>query len=191
MRTFWVIGVLVFVVLISSAVSFASAKAVRNPRAPASVVKQLNQFISDQIDADEAEHCTWETEDEMKCRESEYRQARQFRYGDLNADGRKDIVVRYVLQGRCCGNNSRSYLAVFLNTVSGYKLVISREIGRRGVRSTSLLNINKAIIRLTTNEYSAKDPMCCPSIKGTTSYIFKDDELVEQSPTGGQYDECE
>lgn len=167
--------------------SLAFSKDAANPKVPTSIFKQLGQYIDEQIDSDEADNCVWESEEEMKCRESEYKKARQFRYGDINGDGRMDLAVLYVLEGRCCGNNSRSYLAVFLNTISGYKLAISREIGRRGVRTLSLSNIKKQVINLTTHEYSSHDPMCCPSIKAKTFYIFSENELIEQNPTGEKY----
>ena len=81
---------------------------------------------------------------------SEYKEARQIVYGDVDGDGVKDAVVKYTLEGAAGGNSWGQNLAVFLNKKGAYKISAEETVGGKFFRSFDLLKIlNREIIAAT------------------------------------------
>ena len=114
----------------------------------------------------------------------EYRDARKILRGDVNRDGKEDIVVLYSLEGFFGGTNLWiQYLAVFTNR--GNKLVYAthQSIGGKNQRGLLLKSIAKNRIYLDTKEYLRQDASCCPSGKGHASFTFSNGRLKENGKT--------
>lgn len=149
---------------------------------PSSVQKQLDTYVKRYIDWYEAKYC--KREPGNTCRGTEYREARRFSSGDIDGDGKEDIAVLYTLESFCCGNNYQFYLAVFLKRGEEFKLAASEKVGGKGEREVEFNNIKGGKILLNTKDYHPDDAMCCPSIKGRTTYSFKNGKLIENDRIG-------
>ena len=152
---------------------------------PKSVTEQLDAYIERYIAQREAEDCEPpEPGEDRTCKGSEYRAARRFCFGDIGGHGKKDIAVPYTLESFCCGNNYEFHLAVFLNRNSKYELAATTKVGGGGERFVSFKNIRDGKIFLNTDLYLLDDPNCCPSGKGSTTYVLEEGKLVERDRVG-------
>jgi hypothetical protein len=152
---------------------------------PKSVTEQLDAYIERYVAQREAEDCEPpEPGEDTTCKGSEYRAARRFCFGDIGGHGKKDIAVLYTLESFCCGNNYEFHLAVFLNRNSKYELVATAKVGGGGERFVSFNTIRDGKIFLNTDLYLPDDPNCCPSGKGSTTYVLEGGKLVERDRVG-------
>lgn len=94
--------------------------------------------------------------------------------GDLNGDGRGDIVTPYVGYLKTGGNMTAQGLAVLLGKEPGYAT-----IAPLSTAALSDLELQDGIIKATTLTYAEDDPSCCPSVKGSARFALKDGHLVE------------
>lgn len=111
---------------------------------------------------------------------SEYREARKILYGDIDGDGDADAAVQFTIEGMGGGNNYAFYLAVFRNENGKLKPLTDEVVGGKLNRNVTLQRIGDRKIYLVTEEYAENDGACCPSIKGKTVYILKNNKLTEQ-----------
>jgi hypothetical protein len=112
-------------------------------------------------------------------RGEEYKEARRIATGDLNHDGIPDVAVLYTIEGQRGTNHSVQYLAVFVRS-NGKLVVLARaEVGGKGGRSVELKSIDDNTLHFETLDYAPKDPACCPSEKGETSYVLAGTVLKE------------
>lgn len=101
-------------------------------------------------------------------RMNEYCQFRRYdALDDVDGDGRPDFLVLFTLEGPDGGNDHVTYLAAFLSSAAAPLVV---EAGRRGERDPVAIGAGRGEIRLETLEYLPRDPMCCPSGRGTRVY---------------------
>jgi len=109
----------------------------------------------------------------------EYQEARKILRGDINGDGKADVVVIYTLEGCGGGINWARILAVFLRKGQNVQFGAETAAGAKGVRAVDLESISGGKINLETMGYRANDPACCPSRKGKTKYAFSKGKLRE------------
>ncbi|HET7453351.1 MAG TPA: hypothetical protein VFL12_11450 [Thermoanaerobaculia bacterium] len=95
---------------------------------------------------------------------------------DVDGDGQDDLVLIFTLEGPDGANDHVSFLAAFLSGAPDRPLVV--EAGRRGRRDPVAIDARRGEIRLETLEYLPKDPMCCPSGKGTRTWRLEKGRLV-------------
>jgi hypothetical protein len=110
----------------------------------------------------------------------EYATARTTKLGDLDGDGTPETVVLYTIEGQRRSNDYVQYMAVF--AVNGDRLVpVARtEVGGKSRRGMDLRSIEHKVITFDMVSYAPEDPACCPSIRGTTSYVLHGSVLREQ-----------
>jgi len=100
--------------------------------------------------------------------------------GDLNHDGVADTAVVYTIEGQGGSNNYVQYLAVFLRK-SGQLVYAARQpVGGKNRREIDLTGIKDNAVLLDTTAYGPKDPSCCPTIKGKTSFVLTGGRLIEK-----------
>jgi hypothetical protein len=99
------------------------------------------------------------------------------RTGDLNHDGTPDVAVLFTIEAP--GNGYAQYLAVFLRTDGKLTPLDHATVGGKLYRAAKLIAIQDGVINLATTNYAAKDPTCCPTIKGTTQYQLINNKLKE------------
>jgi hypothetical protein len=96
--------------------------------------------------------------------------------GDVNGDGRDDLVVLFTLQR---GDLWVQFLTVLSS--AGTPLATT-EVSRKGVRAADLDRANGPVIQLATKTYRTEDSMCCPSVPGRASYLLRGRRLSEIKP---------
>ena len=109
----------------------------------------------------------------------EYGEARKIVKGDVNGDGKTDLVVLYSLEGFGGGNSYAQYLAVFLSKGKTYLYTANSVVGGKLSRDVTLVSISGGKINLETMAYAKNDAACCPSKKGKTRYTFVNGRLKE------------
>lgn len=109
----------------------------------------------------------------------EYADARVILRGDVNGDGKSDLVAQYTLEGFDGSNNFSQYLAVFLNNGKGFRYAAQTVVGGKNKRSMTLNSIKAGKINFEALEYLPKDPSCCPSKKKRVQFVFKGGKLTE------------
>ena len=110
----------------------------------------------------------------------EYGNARQIKLGDLDGDGTPETVVLYTIEGQSGSNTHVQYLAVFAMNGNRLVPVTWTEVGGKSRRSMDLRSVDRKVITFDTISYAPEDPSCCPSIRGTTSYVLNGKALLEQ-----------
>ncbi|HZE71992.1 MAG TPA: hypothetical protein VE135_20975 [Pyrinomonadaceae bacterium] len=116
-------------------------------------------------------------------RGEEYEDARKVVAGDLNGDGIPETVVLYTIESQGGSNNYIQYLAVFARRGGHLVAVAHTPVGGKSRRSVELGPVDNQRVNLETLSYAPKDASCCPSIKGTTSYVLLGQRLREYKPT--------
>ena len=100
--------------------------------------------------------------------------------GDLNHDGTADVAVLYTIEGQGGSNNYIQYLAVFVRKKTGLVFAARTAAGGKNRRSIDLTSIKDNVMYFDTTGYTDRDPSCCPSIKGKTSFTLTGRKLVEK-----------
>jgi hypothetical protein len=100
--------------------------------------------------------------------------------GDLNHDGAADVAVLYTIEGQGGSNNYIQYLAVFVRKKTGLVFAARTPVGGKNRRSVGLTSIKDNVMYFDTTGYTDRDPSCCPSIKGTTTFTLVRNKLVEK-----------
>ena len=100
--------------------------------------------------------------------------------GDVNHDGVADVAVLYTIEGQGGSNNYIQYLAVFVRKKTGLVFAARAPVGGKNRRGMELTSIKDNVIYFDTTGYADRDPSCCPSIKGTTSFTLVGNKLVEK-----------
>jgi hypothetical protein len=100
--------------------------------------------------------------------------------GDVNHDGVADVAVLYTIEGQDGSNNYIQYLAVFVRKNTGLVFAARTPVGGKNRRGMELTSIKNNVIYFDTTGYADRDPSCCPSIKGTTSFTLVRNKLVEK-----------
>jgi hypothetical protein len=115
-------------------------------------------------------------------RGEEYRGARKVISGDLNHDGTPDVTVLYTLEGFGGGNNYTQYLAIFVRDPATHGLtpVAHKTVGGKLYREIALESIANNVVLCKTKDYAKQDASCCPSKKGTASFVLEGNTIKEQ-----------
>lgn len=100
--------------------------------------------------------------------------------GDLNHDGAADVAVLYTIEGQGGSNNYIQYLAVFVRKKTGLVFAARTSVGGKNRRGIELTSIKGNAMYFDTTGYADRDPSCCPSIKGTTTFTLLGNKLVEK-----------
>src|SRR5437868_9885528 len=93
----------------------------------------------------------------------EYCQFRRFsRLGDLDGDGRDDLVMTFNVEGVEGSNNgTEAYLVVFLSSAKSIDAAPRVLFGERGGRMPDAISAQQREIVVDTLESADGDPMCC------------------------------
>ena len=113
-------------------------------------------------------------------RGEEYREARKVVTGDMTRDGQPETVVLYTIEGQGGSNLYIQHLAVFVRRNGKLTPLTHIDVGGKSTRSVELTSVENNSILLDTLNYGPKDASCCPSVKGTTSYVLLGGRLREQ-----------
>lgn len=100
--------------------------------------------------------------------------------GDLNHDGSADVAVLYTIEGQGGSNNYIQYLAVFVRKKAGLVFAARTPVGGKNRRSMELTSIKDNVLNFDTTGYTDRDPSCCPSLKGTTTFTLSGNKLIEK-----------
>jgi len=100
--------------------------------------------------------------------------------GDLNHDGVSDVAVLYTIEGQGGSNNYIQYLAVFIRKKTGLVFAARASVGGKNHRGMDFTSIKDNVMHFETTGYADRDPSCCPSIKGTTTFALVGAKLVEK-----------
>ncbi|MBC7929139.1 MAG: hypothetical protein H7Z38_01065 [Rubrivivax sp.] len=109
----------------------------------------------------------------------EYKEARKTLRGDVNGDGKADVVVLYTIEGCGGGLNWARVLAVFVRKGKSIQFAGRVVAGAKGIRAVEMKSISGGRITLDTMSYRRNDGACCPSRKGETKYVFSNGKLRE------------
>jgi len=113
-------------------------------------------------------------------RGEEYQDARKVVIGDLTHDAQAETVVLYTIEGQGGSNLHIQYLAVFVRRKGKLSPLTHMDVGGKSTRGVELISVENNSILLDTLNYGPKDASCCPSVKGTTSYVLSGGRLREQ-----------
>jgi len=113
-------------------------------------------------------------------RGEEYPEARKVVSGDLTRDGQPETVVLYTIEGQGGSNLYIQHLAVFVRRNGKLTPLTHIDVGGKSTRGVELTSVENNSILLDTLNYGPKDASCCPSVKGTTSYVLLGGRLREQ-----------
>ena len=98
--------------------------------------------------------------------------------GDLNGDGKTDVVVVYTIEGVGGGNDWTQYATVLAAQAPGYSATTPKEVGGKSVRAVDSCTITDKTIELALKEYAPEDASCCPSKPGRARYVFAGGKLT-------------
>jgi hypothetical protein len=152
---------LAFIGLFVTAVTLCGFETTHAQRA---ATKFVDRYIADQARSEDSE---------------EYRKARQLLRGDINGDGKIDLVFLYTLEGMGGGNNYAQHLAVLLGSGKTYKHAADEIVGGKLFRNATLKSLARSTINLDIIEYRENDASCCPSRKAKARYTFLNNKLTE------------
>lgn len=100
--------------------------------------------------------------------------------GDLNHDGVSDTAVLYTIEGQNGSNNYIQYLAVFLRKNGNLVYAARQAVGGKNRREIEIKSIADNAMLFETTAYGPRDPSCCPTIKGSTTFVLAGKRLVEK-----------
>jgi hypothetical protein len=100
--------------------------------------------------------------------------------GDLNHDGTADVAVLYTIEGQGGSNDYIQYLAVFVRKKTGLVFAASTPVGGKNRRFIEITSIKDNVMYFDITDYAAQDGSCCPSIKGTTTFMLAGRKLIEK-----------
>lgn len=99
-------------------------------------------------------------------------QAQGTAVGDLNADGKPEIVLVWTQLGPTFSNNT---LTVFTKTSTGYSHLASFPL----IGEAELSTVKGGIISVNQTVYAKKDPICCPTVKKVGKYRLMGKKILE------------
>ena len=109
----------------------------------------------------------------------EFPEARSIkRTGEAGA-GLIAIVALYTIEGVGGSNNYTQYRVAFINAGKGVRPTKPVSAGGKLYRAVELEAVDAHQIVLKTTRYADKDPACCPTMAGSTSYRLAGGKLVE------------
>lgn len=129
----------------------------------------VDKFIANQAKLEKAE---------------EYKDARKVLHGDLNRDGKEDLVVLYTLEGFDGSNLYLQYLAIFIDRNNKLMYAAHQRVGGKNQRGVSLKSVVRGQINFDILEYRRQDASCCPSKTGYASFVFSNGKLKEMKRRG-------
>lgn len=109
----------------------------------------------------------------------EHKDARTIMRGDLNGDGKEDVVALYTLEGFRGTNLYLQYIAIFIRDSGNLRRVTHQIVGGKNRRAVELKSVVNGEINLDTQEYLPKDASCCPSKKGNIRFSIIRGKLKE------------
>lgn len=109
----------------------------------------------------------------------EHKKKRVSATGDMNHDGKADLVVNYVIESAAGGNGFDQYLAVFGRVKKTVKPISFIRVGGELERHVNSVTVKNNYIELGTLSHDENDAKCCPSIEGKTYYVLNNGELQE------------
>jgi hypothetical protein len=104
--------------------------------------------------------------------EQEEADAQASAVGDLNGDGKPEIVLVWTQLGPTYSSNN---LTVFSKTAAGYKAVTTFPL--KGEAELSM--VKGGIISINQKVLAKGDPLCCPSVKKLGKYRLVGKRIVE------------
>lgn len=138
----------------------------QNVSAQKNLLAVVSKYISEQEDSQQA---------------SEPDKTRKIIQADLDGDGDKDAVVKYMLEGFGGGNNWAQMLAVFRNDKGVYKFVTEDSIGGKLSDKTFTLKkvTNRKIYLDTLSCSEIPQGICDNPKKGWAIFVFRKGKLQE------------
>jgi len=143
------------------------------------VVFCLSQYVHAQSEDDNGVIDSFITKQAKKEKAVEYKDARTIMRGDLNGDGKEDVVALYTLESFKGTNLYLQYLAIFIKDSGNLRRVNHQIVGGKNRRVAELKSVINGEIHLDTQEYLPKDASCCPSKKGNTRFSLIRGKLKE------------
>jgi len=110
--------------------------------------------------------------------EVELSDSRQYRLIDVDDDGHNEVAVLFDVNPRG-GNSWTTHLAVYRVVGRALTLMAHVSVGGKGSRYVAFVPVPGPFISLAVQDYAPDDPMCCPTLGGTTSYALQGGTLVE------------
>jgi hypothetical protein len=139
----------------------------------------LSQFALAQQEPGEAEVNSFISKQARKEKADEATDSRAVSRGDVNGDGKMDIVALYTLEGFGGGNLYRQYLVVFLGNGKTFRYAAHQPVGGKDNRVLTLDSVKGGKINFETLRYAPNDASCCPSKKGRARFVFSQGKLKE------------
>lgn len=104
--------------------------------------------------------------------EQEDAQSESSAIGDLNGDGKPEIVLVWTQLGPTYSNNT---LTVFSKSAAGYKPVASFPL----IGEAKLSSVKGGIISVDQMGFAKGDPLCCPTVKKLGKYRLIGKKILE------------
>jgi hypothetical protein len=104
----------------------------------------------------------------------EYSKARRILTGSGPASGSRWVVAQYTIE---TGLNWQIYVAVLAGQT--HTLLARGRVGGKGYRIVTLNAVSDGVLKCEVQYYGTKDPLCCPSIRGTSCFEVRDGQLWE------------
>lgn len=98
---------------------------------------------------------------------------RRITRGDLDGDGKADLIVLFTLEQ---GNVWTQFMSVF---GVGSAALANARVGGKGQRSVELRQVTDGRVELSTKNYGPSDALCCPSVVGHSWFVLRANALEE------------